>query len=144
MRADAKYTDEYGNVILPCGSFVGSSRRLASAPADWLHKYHPRLAQGVYAWEPYPTEQLRALDVVVPALIKAYPTIKWIVSHEEVDTRGWKTDPGFCFPMARYTRHLASAPPLDVPLPDVPGPPYIDTHNPAPTVGDRIKGWLGL
>jgi N-acetylmuramoyl-L-alanine amidase len=39
--------------------------------------------------------------------VAKYPIID-IVSHEEIDTRGWKTDPGPAFPMKLLRRHLTS------------------------------------
>lgn len=73
---------------------------------NWHHEAHPRAGSGIFAWEPYAEKQLEALDVMVELLITTYPSIRWIVSHEEIDTRGWKTDPGPAFPMRRYTRLL--------------------------------------
>lgn len=96
-----KYQDEYGNTMTPDGEFVTGHRRLHSSPDGWLHQKHPRLGSAEVAWEPYYPAQLTTLDAVVKALCGAYD-IKWIVSHEEIDTRGWKTDPGPAFPMQRY------------------------------------------
>ena len=37
-----------------------------------------------------------------------------IVSHEQIDTRGWKTDPGPSFPMEDFKRLLFKAPHRDL------------------------------
>lgn len=106
-QSNGNYVDEYGQRIDPEGRFLDyKSRYTASMPKDWHHEYHPRLAKGDYAWEPFTVQQLDALDELTLALIAYYPTIKHIVSHEEIDTRGWKTDPGPVFPMRRYLKLL--------------------------------------
>lgn len=105
--SDGSFMDEYGNRIDADGKFKNSGRVTSSPPSTWHEQYHPRLAHGArYRWEPYDERQLAYLDNLVPAILAKYPTIRWIVSHEEVDTRGWKTDPGFMFPMKRYTKLL--------------------------------------
>jgi N-acetylmuramoyl-L-alanine amidase len=105
--SDGNYVDQYGQRISPAGKFLDyKARSTATQPQTWHHEYHPRLAKGEYAWEPFYPAQLDAVDALTEALIKYYPTIKHIVSHEEIDTRGWKTDTGPVFPMRRYTKLL--------------------------------------
>lgn len=105
--SDGNYVDQYGQRISPAGKFLDyKARSTATQPQTWHHEYHPRLAKGEYAWEPFYPAQLDAVEALTEALIKYYPTIKHIVSHEEIDTRGWKTDPGPVFPMRRYTKLL--------------------------------------
>lgn len=60
-----------------------------------------RLGSGDFYWPLYTEAQLDTLDFLVKALVKAYD-IEDIGSHEEIDTRGWKTDPGAAFPMKRF------------------------------------------
>lgn len=72
-----------------------------------LWEKHSRVGSGTYGWPVYTEAQLTALDEVVPLLLAQYP-IRDIVSHEEIDTRGWKTDPGPAFPMSRYRNLLKS------------------------------------
>lgn len=99
------FQDQYGQTIAPDGQFVGQKRTTHTPPHEWHEEYHQRLAYGTYRWEPFYEPQLVVLDELVPLLIKEYP-IRHIVSHEEIDTRGWKTDPGPMFPMRRYTKLL--------------------------------------
>lgn len=105
--SDGNYVDQYGQRISPAGKFLDyKARSTATQPQTWHHEYHPRLAKGEYAWEPFYPAQLDAVEELTEALIKYYPTIKHIVSHEEIDTRGWKTDTGPMFPMRRYLKLL--------------------------------------
>lgn len=108
IRGDGNYEDEYGNVITPEGEFTldhhSPKRHTKTPPITWTEHYHPRLDKGRYVWEPFYPAQYAQLDVIIPALLKAYPSIKWIVTHEEIDTRGWKTDinGGGVFDLNRY------------------------------------------
>lgn len=104
-NASGNFVDQYGQVIAPDGRFIGQTRKTQTPPSEWHQEYHPFLAKGEYAWEPYYPPQLQVLDEIVAALLKAYP-IKFICSHEEIDTRKWKTDPGPMFPMRRYLKML--------------------------------------
>lgn len=98
---DGNYKDQYDHVIRGDGTFTTGSRKLYSAPKNWLHAPHKRLGSGEFAWETYYEPQLKAVEELVRALCDAY-NIQWIVSHEEIDTRQWKTDPGPAFPMDRF------------------------------------------
>lgn len=82
------------------GKAIGKS----TPPSDWLHEKHPVVGSSMNAWEPYTDGQLAALDEITEALCEQYPSIKWGVSHEEIDMRGWKSDPGPAFPLRRYTK----------------------------------------
>ena len=64
-----------------------------------------RAGSGTFYWPRYTEQQLDAVESITRELIDVYPIID-IVSHEEIDTRGWKTDPGPAFPMNRYKRLL--------------------------------------
>jgi N-acetylmuramoyl-L-alanine amidase len=66
-----------------------------------------RAGSGTFAWPRYTPEQLSAVDDLTAALCQKY-SIMDIVSHEEIDTRGWKTDPGPAFPMQLVKRHLTT------------------------------------
>jgi hypothetical protein len=106
------FLDPYGNFISPDGKFDKTGRHIPDIVPlnEWHIQHHPRLghSHNTYAWEAFQDDQLEALDKVVVALLKKYPTIQAIVSHEEIDTRGWKTDPGPMFPMRRYTKMTES------------------------------------
>ncbi len=62
---------------------------------------HPRVGAGMLYWPAFTDAQLETLDGLVAAIVQTYGILD-IVSHEEIDTRGWKTDPGPAFPMQRY------------------------------------------
>jgi N-acetylmuramoyl-L-alanine amidase len=74
-------------------------------PAFFVAAPNPRLGSGTYYWPGYTEAQITANDEIVSSLIAAYP-IEDIITHEEIDTRGWKTDPGPAFPMQRYKAML--------------------------------------
>jgi N-acetylmuramoyl-L-alanine amidase len=73
---------------------------------------HSRVGSETYYWEPYTSEQLRVGEELTAALLQTYPSIKYIVSHEEIDTRGWKTDPGPAFPLDKFKGMLNTTPNL--------------------------------
>lgn len=66
---------------------------------------HARVGSGTFYWPVYPEAQLEAVEELTQELIDAYNLID-IVTHEEIDTRGWKTDPGPAFPMNRFKKLL--------------------------------------
>lgn len=93
---DDKYEDAYGKI------HSGSD-----FPSGMVAAKHSRVGSGTFYWPRYTEAQLKAVDELTEALVDKYPIID-IVSHEEIDTRGWKTDPGPAFPMKLVKRHLAS------------------------------------
>lgn len=66
---------------------------------------HSRVGSGTFYWPVYTKAQITAAEGLVEDLINEYPIMD-IVTHEEIDTRGWKTDPGPAFPMNRFKRLL--------------------------------------
>lgn len=68
---------------------------------DVVEAPHPRVGSGTFYWPAYKAKQLDAVEHLSKLLIAEY-NIRDIVSHEEIDTRGWKTDPGPAFPMNRF------------------------------------------
>lgn len=62
---------------------------------------HPRVGGGVFYWPVYTAAQIAAAEELCEELIDQYPIMD-IVTHEEIDERGWKTDPGPAFPMNRF------------------------------------------
>jgi len=83
----------------------GNTRNEADFPTGLIASPHPRVGSGTFYWPRYTEQQLHAVDALTEALVKKYPILD-IVSHEEIDTRGWKTDPGPAFPMKLVKRHL--------------------------------------
>jgi N-acetylmuramoyl-L-alanine amidase len=92
---EQRYQDAYGNI-----------RASADFPHGMVAAESRRAGSGMFYWPLYTPEQLHAVDELTEALVKKYAIID-IVSHEEIDTRGWKTDPGPAFPMKLIKRHLA-------------------------------------
>lgn len=96
-RVNARvYQDAYGN-----------SKDESHFPNGLIEAANPKVGSGTFFWPRYTPEQLKAVDELTAALVAKYPIID-IVSHEQIDTRGWKTDPGPAFPMKLMRRHLTS------------------------------------
>lgn len=93
------YIDAYGRRM--------NDRALKKA-GGYMLAPHRRVGSGAFAWPLYPEAQIATGLEIVQALIAAYP-IAAIVSHEEIDTRGWKTDPGPAFPMMRFQALMGEA-----------------------------------
>lgn len=92
-----------GYLKLHGGNFIDAyGNKWKGDPNDLVEAAHARVGSGTYYWPKYTEEQLAVSERAVRAILKAYPSIRDIVSHEEIDTRGWKTDPGPAFPMARF------------------------------------------
>lgn len=66
---------------------------------------HPRVGGGIFWWPSYTEKQLSVVEDLTEDILATYDILD-IVTHEEIDTRGWKTDPGPAFPMDRYKRLL--------------------------------------
>ena len=64
-----------------------------------------RVGGGTFYWPLYTEAALDATEELTELLIAEYGIID-IVTHEEIDTRGWKTDAGPAFPMNRYRKLL--------------------------------------
>ncbi len=90
------YQDAYGN-----------RRTSRDFPHGMVEMPHPTVGSGTFFWPNYTPEQLDAVANLTHELIDTYPIID-VVSHEEIDTRGWKTDPGPAFPMKRMKQYLGS------------------------------------
>lgn len=76
---------------------------------DYVIAPNARVGSGEYYWPVYTKAQIDAGLAAAEAIIKAYK-INAICSHEEIDTRGWKTDPGPAFPMKSFTNLLSTHP----------------------------------
>ncbi len=55
----------------------------------------------IRGWEPYPEDQLMAVEELVNTLIHKYPGITEVLGHQEISP-GRKFDPGPAFPMQRF------------------------------------------
>ncbi len=88
------------------GGFKDSNGRFHSADKvqQTIKTKDPRVGSGDWHWPMYPKPQLMAVERVTAELIAMYG-ITDIVSHRQIDTRGWKTDPGPAFPM-KHMRDL--------------------------------------
>ena len=89
-----------------------------------------RVGSGTWHWPMYTMPQLQAVERLTSELVAQYG-ITDIVSHRQIDTRGWKTDPGPAFPMKHmrellYTADAVAqtdddfASPMPVPRPPMP------------------------
>jgi N-acetylmuramoyl-L-alanine amidase len=79
-----------------------SSAKLAPFPG-MVEAQDPWVGSAKTYWPIYPEAQLKAIEQLTKALLKAYPSIDDIVGHRDVDTvRRLKVDPGPAFPMRRF------------------------------------------
>lgn len=67
----------------------------------YLQQSHPRLGNEPLAWPLYTPAQIERGLAIVRAIADKYD-IRTVVTHEEIDTRGVKTDPGPAFPQALF------------------------------------------
>lgn len=106
-QPNGTYRHWNGFIVDGASGEVVNSKRVDFVPSGvsditaWPHTVGGVPGSGTFAWEPYTEAQLEAGDAIVEALRDAYG-VKWVVSHEEIDTRGWKSDPGPAFPLQRY------------------------------------------
>ena len=100
------WKDPYGQLIAGNGKFINKDRKMeCKVPiSDWEMGRHRNNGSGQFSWEPFDERQLDSTELMVEAMLAKYPTIKYIVGHDEIDTRGWKTDPGPAFPMSRFQK----------------------------------------
>jgi N-acetylmuramoyl-L-alanine amidase len=96
VLGDGNYQDSYGN-----------NRTANDFPHGIIHQANSKVGSGTFGWPCYTPEQLQAVEDLTEALCNTYGIID-IVSHEQIDNRGWKTDPGPAFPMKRMTQHLTT------------------------------------
>lgn len=60
-----------------------------------------KVGGGTFIWPGYSKAQIDAGLAALRAIKDAY-NITQVAGHEDIDTRGWKTDPGPAFPMALF------------------------------------------
>jgi N-acetylmuramoyl-L-alanine amidase len=78
--------------------------RLAPFPG-MIEARDPWVGSANVLWPLYPEAQLVAVEAIIRACIRAYPSIAEVVGHRDVDSaRRLKVDPGPAFPMARMRR----------------------------------------
>lgn len=98
-KTDRGFVDPYGK-LLPDDHPV-FDLPLIEAP-------EPRIGSGTFFWPSYTEAALDAGERAAKEIIAKYPTIEYIEHHEDIDTRGWKTDAGPAFPMKRFEQLLPS------------------------------------
>lgn len=76
-------------------------RKSAEEIGEMVEQAHARVGSGTFYWPVYPEAQLVSGERLVRALVEAYD-IEAMVTHEEIDNRGWKVDPGPAFDMSRF------------------------------------------
>lgn len=74
---------------------------VAQGYTDFVKQSHARVGGGELWWPTYPAAQLEATKKLVETICAEYD-ILGLNSHEEIDTRGWKTDPGPAFPIGEF------------------------------------------
>lgn len=94
-----RFRDDYGTV---------KTRKQLDDLGGFMMAPHARIGSGSFCWPYFPAAQLEEGRKIVSSLLAKYP-IRDIVSHEEIDTRGWKTDPGPAFPFAMFDELLRGA-----------------------------------
>lgn len=86
--------------------YVRNSLRVpATRMPPMIEAPNSRVGSGMLYWPQYTKRQLDSVQQLTEGLLVDYPIID-IVTHEEIDTRGWKTDPGPAFPINRYRKLL--------------------------------------
>lgn len=90
LNHDGTYTDPYGKPFHP------------DAGQKLIPGKQPRIGPDTYYWPTYSDEQIAVSLEVQQAIIAHYPGIKTVVTHEEIDLRGWKTDTGIAFPIDAF------------------------------------------
>lgn len=68
----------------------------------YVERAHARVGSDVFVWPLYTPEQIATGLEIARAVLRRYP-IRAVATHEEIDTRGWKTDPGPAFPQEAFT-----------------------------------------
>ena len=117
-----------------------------------IESEHARVGSGVFHWQTYTEAQISATESLLRTLDEIYGLIA-ALSHEEIDTRGWKTDPGPAFPMTRFRNlvddhaalslHTVTAPSLNMRSGPGTNFPVRDTlsHGTAVAVQDVRGDW---
>jgi N-acetylmuramoyl-L-alanine amidase len=86
----------------PYGSAISASKF-----EDYVIGKNARVGHDDLYWPVYTQAQIDAGLEIATLLIAQYP-IKGICTHEEIDTRGWKVDPGPAFPLKSFKNLLGA------------------------------------
>ncbi len=89
---DGRWADGYGN---------RRSNEDLEAFGGFGRAPHSRVGGDIYAWPLFTPAQIETGRQIAAAIFRKYD-IRAVVSHEEIDTRGWKTDPGPAFPQQLF------------------------------------------
>lgn len=79
-------------------------------------------------WHTYTDEQIKTVYAICRAILKEYPTVKYILGHEEI-APGRKSDPGPAFPLDKMRKDLGAW------IPGTPAPEPEKEKMPIGTVG---------
>ena len=91
--SDGKYGNWFGG--------VKSREEIVRTEGRVVEAANSRIGTGVFLWPEYTRAQLDSCEDLVRKLIDMHK-IRDIVSHEDIDLRKWRTDPGPAFPMERF------------------------------------------
>lgn len=97
MKSDGNggYIDGYGR---------GASAGKLAAFGPMIEASDARVGSARLFWPSYPEAQLDAVEELTRKIITRYPSVSDITGHRDIDTRGWKVDPGPAFPMLRFRK----------------------------------------
>jgi N-acetylmuramoyl-L-alanine amidase len=87
-----------GYLKLEGGKFYNYFKREIAAEFAFKGRHRNYPTTRSEYWHSYTEEQVKVVFEICAALIKAYPSIKYILGHEEI-APGRKTDPGPAFPL---------------------------------------------
>lgn len=100
--------------------------------ADTVKARHPQRDGPEWHWPKYPADQMAALDRLVDQVLKQWPSIDYIVGHDEVSNQ--KFDPGPAFDMEGLRARFGKRGPAGLPSPAT----IPDGYEVAPT-GERRR-----
>jgi len=113
----------------------------------WYNKVVPKelVYEGKHAnpittatlWYKYPEVQLKRVFDICKAMIEAYPSIKYILGHDEI-CPGRKTDPGPAFPLNELRKQM------NVWIPGSQTAPKVEPAKPGSLIGYIAHGYLEM
>ena len=91
-----------------------ASGRSPSAPlARCIRTAHPLRGGQPYWWPTYPQIQVEALHDLCLAIIEAFPSVKYLVGHDEVSSQKYDPGPAFDMDAWRAVFDLAGVPEME-------------------------------